>query len=162
MSHQDTPPSGPYAGPVYTPPTPPKKGMSKGLKIFLIIAIAGVVLCGGGFVACTALVGKAANDISKEQDAKASHVKLTSCAAESAGADVFPTVKFDVEVTNSSKSQNTYFIDVFIMDGSGVRVGNSTEIVSDVRPGQTAKEQGVVPLSKKVSGKITCKIDKVS
>lgn len=163
MSIQDnSPPTGPYTGPVYTPPTPPKKGMSKGLKITLIIVGLLVLACGGGFVACTAFVGKAANDISKQQDAKAGHVKLTSCKAESAGADIFPTVKFNVEVNNSSKNQETYFVDVFVMDANGTRVGNSTAIVSDVRPGQKATEQGVVPLSQKVSGKITCKIDKVS
>lgn len=165
MSYQDAPQPAPHygSGPhPHAPATPPKKGMSKGLKITLIIVGLLVILCGGGFVACTALVGKAANDISKEQDAKAGHVKLTSCAAESAGSDLFPTVKFDVEVNNSSKNQNTYFIDVFIMDSAGTRVGNTTTMVSDVRPGQTAKEQGIVPLSKKVSGKITCKIDKVS
>lgn len=157
MSFQPPPP-----GYEYGPATPPKKGMSKGLKITLIVVGLLVILCGGGFAACTALVGKAANDISTEQSAKASHVKLTTCKAESAGADVFPTVKFDVEVTNSSKNQNTYFLDVFIMDSAGTRVGNTTTIVSDVRPGQTAKEQGIVPLSQKVSGKVTCKIDKVS
>lgn len=159
MSHP-TPPQQPAPG--YGPPPTPKKGMSKGLKIFLIIAIAGVVLCGGGFVACTALVGKAASDISKEQEAKAGHVKLTSCKAESAGSDIFPTVKFDLEVTNSSENQNTYFIDVFIMDGKGNRIANTTEVVSDVRPGQKATEQGTALLSQKVSGKIECKIDKVS
>lgn len=160
MSYPDSNPTGPYAGPI-APPTPPKKGMSKGLKITLIIAGLLVILCGGGAVACTALVGKAANDISNEQSAKVGHVKLTSCKAD-AGGGTFPTVKFDVEVNNSSKNQETYFIDVFIMDSAGTRVGNTSAIVSDVRPGQKATEQGIVPLSQKVSGTITCKIDKVS
>ncbi|SDZ35697.1 hypothetical protein SAMN05444365_11143 [Micromonospora pattaloongensis] len=164
MSQQTpTPPPGiPTPPPGYAPAPPPKKGMSKGLKIFLILAITSLVLCGGGFVACTALVGKAASDISKEQEAKVGHVKLTSCKAESAGNEIFPTVKFDLEVNNSSKSQNTYLIDVFILNEKGDRIANTTEIISDVRPGQKATEQGMAPLSQKVSGKIECKIDKVS
>lgn len=143
-------------------PAPPKKGMSTGLKVFLIIAGLSVLLCGGGFVACTALVGKAANDVSNGQKAKAGHVALKTCEAQRADADLFPTVKFDIEVNNSSKNQETYFIDVIVLDSAGTRVGNTTEVVSDVRPGQKAVEKGTLMLSQKVSGKITCKIDKVS
>lgn len=146
----------------YAPATPPKKGMSTGLKIFLIIAGLSVLLCGGGFVACTALVGKAATDVSNDQAAKVQHVKLKTCEAELADGGIFPTVKFDLEVNNSSKNQNSYFIDVFVYDAKGTRVGNTTEMVSDVRPGQKAVEEGSILLSQKVSGKITCKIDKVS
>ncbi|SBT48154.1 FxLYD domain-containing protein [Micromonospora auratinigra] len=155
-------PGTPVPPPGFTPAPPPKKGMSKGLKIFLILAGLSVLLCGGGFVACTALVGKAASDVSKEQDAKAGHVKLTSCAGEAAGDDLLANVKFDVEVNNASKNQNTYFIDVFVLDAKGTRVGNTTTVVSDVRPGQKAVEEGTVLLSQKVTGKITCKVDKVS
>ncbi|MEU2612647.1 hypothetical protein ABZ570_13875 [Micromonospora sp. NPDC007271] len=156
MSQQaPTPPPGYAAAP------PPKKGMSTGLKIFLIIVGLAVLLCGGGFVACTALVGKAADDISKSQEAKAGHVELKSCEAESTG-DLLANVKFEVEVNNTSKDQNTYLVDVFILDDKGTRVGNTTSIVSDVRPGQKAVEEGVVLLSQKVSGEVTCKIDKVS
>lgn len=144
------------------PPPPQKKGMSTGLKVFLIIAGLSVLLCGGGFVACTALVGKAASDVSKDQAAKAGDVKLTTCEAESAASGLLPNVKFDIEVNNSSKNQNTYFIDVIVLDAEGTRVGNTTTIVSDVRPGQKAVEEGMLLLSQKASGKITCKIDKVS
>jgi hypothetical protein len=163
----------PPAAPGYTPPpapgyTPPpaKKGMSTGLKIFLIVVGLSVLLCGGGFVACTAVAGKAVNDVSTEisnkQAAKAGHVKLTTCEAESAASGVLPNVKFDIEVNNTSADQETYLIDVFITDEAGTRVGNTTSIVSDVRPGQKAVEQGTVLLSQKASGKITCKVDKVS
>ncbi|SCE69588.1 hypothetical protein GA0074695_0381 [Micromonospora viridifaciens] len=158
MSHPTTPQPAPGYGPQPTP----KKGMSKGLKITLIIVGVLILLCGGGFVACTALVGKAASDISKEIDAKAEHVKLTSCKAESANNDLFPTVKFDLEVNNSSKNQNSYFVDVFILDEAGTRIATTAAVIADVRPGQKATEQGIAPLSEKVSGKISCKIDKVS
>ncbi|MEW2383409.1 FxLYD domain-containing protein [Micromonospora sp. NPDC047707] len=157
------PPQGaPTPQPGFAPAPPPKKGMSTGLKVFLIIAGLSVLLCGGGFVACTALVGKAASDVSKNQEAKVGHVKLTSCEAEAAGNALLANVKFDVEVNNSSDEQNTYFIDVFVLDSKGTRVGNTTTIVSDVRPGQKAVEEGMVVLSQQVSGKITCKVDKVS
>ncbi|GGR83047.1 hypothetical protein GCM10010169_29070 [Micromonospora fulviviridis] len=155
---QPTPPPPPG----YAPVPPPKKGMSTGLKVFLIIAGLAVLLCGGGFVACTALVGKAADDVSKSQDAKAGHVELKSCEAESAGDEFLANVKFDVEVNNTSKDQNTYLVDVFVLDAKGTRVGNTTAIVSDVRPGQKAVEQGMVVLSQKVTGDVSCKIDKVS
>ena len=156
------PPGAPTPQPGYAPAPPPKKGMSTGLKVFLIIAGLSVLLCGGGFVACTALVGKAASDVSEDQAAKAGHVKLTSCEGESAGSEFLANVKVDVEVNNSSEGQNTYFIDVFVLDAKGTRVGNTTTIVSDVRPGQKAVEQAMVVLSQKVTGKITCKVDKVS
>ncbi|MGC4830871.1 FxLYD domain-containing protein [Micromonospora arida] len=136
--------------------------MSTGLKIFLIIAGLSVILCGGGFVACSALVGKAASDVSKDQEAKAGHVVLKTCEIDSADSDLLPNVKFDLEVNNSSENQNTYFIDVFVYDAEGTRVGNTSSIVSDVRPGQKAVEQGSILLSQKVTGKITCKVDKVS
>ncbi|MEV0153361.1 FxLYD domain-containing protein [Micromonospora sp. NPDC050686] len=132
------------------------------MKVFLIIVGLGVLLCGGGFVACTALVGKAASDVSKDQEAKAGHVKLTSCEGDSAGSEFLANVKADIEVNNSSKNQETYLIDVFVLDAKGTRVGNTTTIVSDVRPGQKAVEQAMVVLSQKVTGKITCKVDKVS
>lgn len=156
MSYQS-----PAPGSAPVPPLP-KKGMSTGLKVFLIIAGLSVILCGGGFVACTALVGKAANDVSNDQKAKVAHVALKTCEAQRADADLFPTVKFDIEVNNSSKNQETYFIDVIVLDSAGTRVGNTTSIVSDVRPGQKAVEKGTLMLSQKVSGKITCKVDKVS
>lgn len=152
-----------YQMPATPPPPPAKKpGMPTWVKVLLIIGGLSILLCGGGFVACTALVGKAANDVSNDQKAKAGHVKLTSCEAESAGSGLLPNVNFDIEINNTSDNQNTYFIDVFIMDSAGNRVGNTTEMVTDVRPGQKAVEEGTVLLSQKVTGKITCKIDKVS
>lgn len=151
----------PAPGHVPAPP-PQKKRMSTGLKVFLIIAGLSVILCGGGIVACTALVGKAASDVSKDQEAKAGHVALKTCEIDSADSDLLPNVKFDLEVNNSSENQNTYFIDVFVYDAKGTRVGNTSSIVSDVRPGQKAVEEGSILLSQKVTGKITCKVDKVS
>lgn len=140
----------------------PKKKMSTGLKVTLIIVGVLALLCGGGFVACTALVGGAANEVSKNQQAKSSHVKLTGCNVQRADAGILPNVKVDLTVNNTSKNQETYFIDVFVFNSANERVGNSTAIVSDVRPGQTAKETEMVLLTKAVSGSITCKVDKVS
>ncbi|MFG3710804.1 hypothetical protein [Micromonospora sp. NPDC047730] len=145
-----------------SPPAPQKKGMSTGLKVVLIGAGLSVLLCGGGFVACTAFVGKAASDVSKEQEAKVDHVKLKTCEIDSADSDFLPSVKFDLEVINASQNQHTYIIDVFIYDAKNTRVGNTTTLVSDVRPGQKAVEEGSILLSQKVKGKISCKIDKVS
>ena len=97
---------------------------------------------------------------SKDQEAKAGHVVLKTCEIDSADSDLLPNVKFDLEVNNSSENQNTYFIDVFVYDAKGTRVGNTSSIVSDVRPGQKAVERGSILLSQKVTGKITCKVDK--
>lgn len=159
MSNPPPAPHGTFYG---GQPTPPKKGMPTWAKVLLIIGILSVVLCGGGFAACTLLVGKAANDIEKGNAAKAGHVKLTTCEAQSADSGLLPNVNFDIEVNNSGKSQETYFIDVIVTDASGTRVGNTTEVISDVRPGAKAVEEGTVLLSQKVTGTITCKIDKVS
>lgn len=152
------------AGWQLNPPQPPpvKKGMSTGAKVTLIIAGVLLLLCGGGFVACTAFVGGAGNEFTKNQEAKVSHVKLTGCNIQRAAAGFLPNVKVDLAVNNTSKNQETYFIDVFVFNSANERVGNSTAIVSDVRPGQTAKETEMVLLTKAVSGNITCKVDKVS
>lgn len=160
---QQYPSTQPYvpSAPQYQGP-PPKKGMSTGVKVTLIIVGVLVLLCGGGFVACTALVGGAANEVSKSQKAKESHVKLTGCNIQRADAGFLPNVKVDLSVNNTSKNQETYFIDVFVLNSAKERVGNSTAIVSDVRPGQTAKETEMVLLTKAVSGSITCQVDKVS
>lgn len=148
----------------WAPVQQPKKKMSTGLKVTLAILGTTLLLCGGGFVACSALVGKAANDISVQQEAKVSHVTLApnGCNIESADSDLFPNVKVDLVVNNTGKNQETYFIDVFVFNSKNERVGNSTAVISDVRPGTTVKETEYVGLTKQVSGKISCKIDKVS
>lgn len=157
------PPTQPYvpSAPQFQGP-PKKKGMSTTAKVVLGVIIGSFLLCGGGLAACTGLFAISANEVSKQQAAKASHVQITGCNVQSANAGLLPNVKVDLTVNNASKNQETYFIDVFVFNSSDERVGNSIAIVSDVRPGQVAKHTEMVLLTKAVSGTIKCKVDKVS
>lgn len=137
-------------------------------KIVLIVAAILVALCGGGAVACTALVGKAASDVDKqiktEQVAKQDGVKITRCNTTKAADDIFPHVEVELEIVNSTADQQTYFLDLFVKDAKGVRLANGSAMVTDVRPGQKVNHAETVHLTKalKAGAKVTCSIDKVS
>lgn len=165
------PPTQPYVGdaPRYQDHLPRKKGMPTWVKVLLTIGIVSLLLCGGGFVACTAFVDKAATDASNnleaEKAAKTSGVKVTKCDTSKAKDDVFPHVIVTLEIVNTTKDQQTYFIDLFIKDKkSGVRVSNGSAMVSDVRPGQkvTHKEQVHLTSDVKAGTVLECSVDKVS
>lgn len=167
---QEYPSTQPYIPSASDYQGPPKKsGMPTWVKVLLTIGIASLLLCGGGFVACTAIVDKAAtdvsNDINAEQAAKASGVKATKCDTTKAKDDIFPHVTVTLEIVNTTKDQQTYFVDLFIKDKkTGVRVSNGSAMVSDVRPGQKVTHQEQVHLTSDVKAGTTleCTVDKVS
>lgn len=137
-------------------------------KVILIIAAILVALCGGGAIACTALVGKAASDVDRqiktEQVAKQDGVKITKCNTTKAADDIFPHVEVELEIVNTTADQQSYFLDLFVKDAKGVRLANGSAMVTDVRPGQKVNQAENVALTKalKTGAKVTCSIDKVS
>lgn len=149
----------------HTVPAAPRRSTG---KIILIVAAILVALCGGGAVACTALVGKAASDVDKqiktEQVAKQDGVKVTKCNTSKAADDIFPHVEVELEIVNTTADQQSYFLDLFIKDTKGVRLANGSAAVTDVRPGQKVNQTETVALTKalKAGTKLTCSIDKVS
>lgn len=138
------------------------------VKVILIVAAVLIALCGGGAVACTALVGKAASDVDKniktEQVAKQDSTKITKCNTAKAADDIFPHVEVELEIVNTTADQQSYFLDLFVKDAKGVRLANGSAMVTDVRPGQKVNQTENVALTKalKAGAKVTCSIDKVS
>lgn len=139
---------------------PPKK--SRGWLWFTIGIVTIILACLGGLGACALLVGGTAAEFDKQQRAMADDVKIINCDFSDSGNSLIPNVEVMLEVTNGSDNQLTYLIDVFVFDDKGNRIGNSTAVVSDVRPDQVVKESSTVILSEPVTGTITCKVDKVS
>lgn len=99
-----------------------------------------------------------------EKVTKASGVKITACNVEGATNDMFPNVKVDLVINNTTKNQQTYFMDLFIKDEAGVRLANGSAMVTDVRPGQEVKHTETIHMTKtlKAGQKVSCSIDKVS
>lgn len=76
----------PGAGaPAYGPP-PAKTGMAGWMKGCLIAAIIGLLVLGGGVVACTAFVGKAANDVHTQLNAE--HTVVYEVTGDSTGVSI--------------------------------------------------------------------------
>ena len=140
------------------------KSMSTGVKVLLFIVVGSILSCALGAVLFMGLIGTAANEVANEQDAKTAGVKVVGCVTNEASNDIFPHVEVQVEVKNTTKNQQTFFLDLFVKDANQVRLGNTTDMVSDVRPGQQVKHTGTVPLSEplKAGTKLTCSVDKVS
>lgn len=150
--------------PYTTQQTPPKK--SNFWKWLLVTVVGLLFACGVSFVACTALVSGVADDIEKEQTAKISGVKIAEdgCRIEQASSEIFSTIKVDLVINNTTKNQQSYFIDLFIKDEEGVRLANGTAMVTDVRPGQEARHTETIFLTSKLepNDRVQCFIDKVS
>lgn len=137
-------------------------------KVVLISLGVTAALCAGGTVACTALVSTTASEVDRgmkaEQSAKRDGVKITKCDVTSSRDDIFPHINIDLEIVNTTKDQQTYFMDLFIKDEQGTRVANGSAMVTDVRPGQKVQHTETVSLTKALApdAKVTCTIDKIS
>ncbi|MFG2297684.1 hypothetical protein [Streptomyces sp. NPDC048603] len=173
------------------PPMPPQKqGMSTGKKIALgcgIPTVLGLILVGG----CTALVGKAADDVSKELDknhdsavvapsgsAKAGDnskvsqpditqdVKVTSCKVRT-GDYGLKELDVKVEYTNSGDRRFTYLAEGEILV-NGAKKADILSTGQNLAPGQKYTDDKAGGLGYSVADdaksgdKIECKIVKVS
>lgn len=146
-----------YGG-AYVPPAPSKKknGWVKGLVIAGIVL---VFLCGGGLVACTAMAGKAVEQVDQEikngNTAKLQQIKLKSCTGDDFG------VRIVYEVTNTSATTQSYWIQFEISDPSGNRLGEGHGVINNLAAGKTAKEDTLATAGD-YKGKFKCQVVKVN
>lgn len=129
----------PPNGPAYQPMAAPPKKKSKALVVTLSIVGGLVLLCGGGAVACTALVGKAASDVSTDMAKEASvkkagvSIKPGTCkASQFGGYDVTVTIK------NGTTKVQSYWVQVNLETADGkTRLGEAHAIANDLTAGAT-------------------------
>lgn len=124
-----------YAQPA---PQPQRPGMST-TKLFLVIF--------GPIVATVALLAVVAY-IARPEPAvtgggKASDVSITKCSAGGTGG----LVEVDYSVTNSASRPRGYRLSIAYRDSSDTRLGDTTEIVRSVAPGETARGQARIVVS---------------
>jgi len=110
------------------------------------------VLLGG----CLALIGNAANTITKDQQSATSDVTIQWCK----NVNDMPTAQ--LSITNSASVQRSYLVTVAFLDASGTtQVDSGTAAVNDLAPGQAANPQAVaIAIEPEAFG--TCKITNVS
>ncbi|WP_329389706.1 hypothetical protein OG625_36985 [Streptomyces sp. NBC_01351] len=172
------------------PPPPAKPGMSTGKKIALgcgIPTLLGLILVGG----CTALVGKAADDVSKELDkshdsavvgpsgsakagdtSKAGEPDITkdlnvaSCAVKN-GEYGLKELDVKIEYTNSGDRRFTYFAEGEVLL-NGEKKADLISTASNLAPGQKYTDDSAGALAYDVAkavkpgDKLECKVVKVS
>lgn len=131
---------------------PPKK--SSAWKWVLIVGFVVLVLCCGGFAACTAGVFEAADEVSKSVEAEESESGGTKNAVEITEGEAFDVRGFDyaegwsvseqydmveindLKVTNNREDSDSALIDIKFMKGSEVLA--SADCTSDpIQVGQT-------------------------
>ncbi|MEU9110574.1 hypothetical protein AB0D04_01935 [Streptomyces sp. NPDC048483] len=159
-----TPPQQPYS-------PAPKQSMSTGTKIALGCGIpaAFILLLAAG---CTAMVGSAANEASKEikkdqqsskaddQRAAKEDVDITSCAIR---PDEFGSRELDVKllVTNNGKDRASYIVEGEVVDQDSNQVTTIDALVDDLNHGAQKKENDAALATEddlKGVTKVTCKI----
>lgn len=86
----------------------------------------------------------------------AADVTLTSCAKT-----VISSVDVKVTIVNHSSKRSNYVIEISLIDGSGVKVGDGFASSNNVEAGQTATETGFASLTGSPAT-FTCKIASVS
>lgn len=183
---QQPPPPGQYPpqqGPGWGGPTPmpPPKKTNKG-GLIAVLGCSGVLVLAliGGVVALASSGGSSHGEASgsssvaaspsgpvegkapakeepapKEKGAEAD-VSIKACTVE-------PTTTWpaaDLEIVNHSGSKANYIVMVEFVGGDGTRLGEGMASANSLAPGQKAKEkaQGLA----ETSGKVTCKVSKVS
>lgn len=154
-----TPTPTPTPAPAPTPRDPIGDAVRKGVRrlsglstagaVGVALAVAVVIACGvAGMVKLASLAGSA----------KAADVSLTSCD----GPDVLGGVQSEVTVTNSSSSTRSYRVTVEFLDDTRARLGNTTELVSNVRPGATVREVAATWIGSTRHSVARCQIKSVS
>ncbi|MFD9408097.1 DUF1720 domain-containing protein [Streptomyces sp. NPDC059989] len=171
-------------------PPPPKQGMSTGKKVALgcgIPTVLGLILVAG----CTAVVGKAADDVSKELDknhdsaavapsgsAKAGDtskvgepditkdVKVTACAVKTGDYDL-KELEVKIDYTNSGDRRFSYLVEGEVLV-NGEKKADLLSTASNLAPGQKYTDENAGALGYEIAkaaksgDKIECKLLKVS
>lgn len=133
-----------------TPAPAPKRGMSTG-KIVLIIVLAVFGVCGGGVLLISAMFGGAASVIEHDSNDRIKDVTITSCERT-----IIDTFEAAYTVTNTAKVPRTYVIEVEAIAADGTRLGSATGWENDVPSGGSAKGTAAGTIAEK--GKFTCRL----
>lgn len=173
---QYPPQSGPgWGGPAPMPP--PKKSSKAGL--FAVLGCSGVLVLAivGGVVAIASSGGGSSDDASGSSSvtpsaAAPSKAPTKKTAPKPAGAEGDVTITAcevnssttwpaaDVEIVNHSSSEANYIVSVEFLDASGTRLGEGMAATNNLAPG--AKARAKAQALSDTSGKVTCKVSKVT
>lgn len=150
-----------YAAPGYPAPQPgyPLAPPPKKTRWGLIIGIVAIVLllaC-GGVVGCVAIVVKSAKDsVEAELNAEKTDITIIDCAVEDDRA--LPSVKVTWKVTNSGSISRTYAPTFVAESADGTRLGDGSDFVGGLQPGDTRTETSTILLDAPATGSVTCKL----
>lgn len=139
---QPVPPPQQYHVQVQQPVTDKSKRFLNLSAGALISIIAGILLvcCVGPIALCVLSPALTSfMDVSKTKP----DVELTSCRIE---GGTLPTATVGMRVTNKGSSTQSYLVKLEIRDSSGARVGDGTELVSRLAPGDSATEEATIYL----------------
>lgn len=136
------PPQQPYHVQVQQPVTDKSKrflNLSAGALIAIIAGLL-IVCCVGPIALC--FVSPALSGFLDATKTKPD-VELTSCRIEGGS---LPSATVGMRVTNKGKTTESYLIKLEIRDPSGARVGDGTELVPRLAPGDSATEEALIYL----------------
>lgn len=140
-------------------PKPKKKHTARNVIIII------VVLFVAGIAGCVALVGGAANEVSKsitnDSNRAAKDVTLSGCRAEK---PQYGYTGFDAKISvhNTEKKTQDYSVEVLYTDASGTRVGDGYAEVDHLAPGETGVDNADDPDVKGKIASVTCKLGDVT
>lgn len=136
-------------------PTPPKRVKTTGEQVAFGVMItfgaAAVLAVAFALVAGTIKGGGGGSPAPEARD----DVKVTSCGLTAGG-----NLSAELEVTNSTGRERSYFVTVAFTQG-GTQLGTATAVVNDLQPGQKAVDEAVAFVRSKPSS-LRCAVTKVS
>lgn len=129
-----------------------------GLALVLVACLFGLVVVGGSSKKFE--TNPNLSNPGSSASVSSAKVQLVKCDGSKARETLLPEVRVEYLLTNTSKDQKSYLVDVFVFVGSD-RVADTVSVLSNVRPGQAVRQLEVMPLSGPASGAVRCQIDKV-
>jgi hypothetical protein len=118
-----------YGPPQFGPPPPKKKGLGTGAIVAIILGPLALVALVVGICLYAGFAGMAG-----DQKLIGDEVTIVNCGTTSAG-----NLMAEVRVENKSDRERSYWVTVEFLNGSD-RVADGRAYVTDVRPGQSARE----------------------
>lgn len=142
--------------PSYPQPLPRKSSVP---KIVLIVLGVLALVCGGGAVACAALLTKATSDVASQAANKKTDVSIK---AGSCKANQFGGYEVTVIIVNSADTAKSYWVQVNLVSADDkTRLGEAHAVANDLNSGATQEVQtvgnasGFPPGAKCVIGDVT-------
>lgn len=122
-------------------PNQPKKS-NTWVKVLAITGGLGLLLCGGGAVACTGLFAAGAHEVQKQTAVDKKSVTITSCDGQKIGDHTMVTPKFSIK--NETKKTRNYLVQIDIYDEMGkTRLAETHGAANNVAPGVTGNGANV-------------------